>query len=93
MGEAGLDVPRIRMEWLADGRHGMLIARFDRMPLPGARGRRHMVSALTMLALREQDSSAVSYAAMADALGQRSVVALSQAIVVSSMRTWSSIFW
>lgn len=71
--EAGLDVPRTRIESLADDRQVMLIERFDRMPLPNGIGRRHMVSALTLLALHEQDSPDASYAAIADALGQHGV--------------------
>jgi len=71
--EAGLDVPRTRMQALADGRQAMLIERFDRVPLPGGLGRRHMISALTLLGLHEQDSPDSSYAAMADALGQHGV--------------------
>jgi len=71
---AGLDVPAMRMETLADGRHVMLIERFDRERLAGGSvGRRHMVSALTLLALHEQDSPDSSYAAMADALSQHGV--------------------
>ena len=71
--EAGLDVPRTRIESLADDRQIMLIERFDRLLLPGGIGRRHMVSALTLLALHEQDSPDSSYAAIADALGQYGV--------------------
>lgn len=71
--EAGLDVPGTRIESLADGRQVMLIERFDRLPLPGGIGRRHMVSALTLLALHEQDSPDASYGAIADALGQYGV--------------------
>lgn len=71
--EAGLDVPHIRIESLADDRQVMLIERFDRVPLPNGIGRRHMVSALTLLALHEQDSPDASYAAIADALGQHGV--------------------
>src|SRR5574337_1012005 len=71
--ESGLDVPRTRIESLADGRQVMLIERFDRVALPGGLGRRHMVSALTLLALHEQDSPDSSYAAIADALGQHGV--------------------
>ncbi len=67
--EAGLVVPRTRMETLVDGRQVMLIERFDREPLACGTGRRHMVSALTLLALREQDSPDSSYAAIADAIG------------------------
>lgn len=71
--EAGLDVPRTRIESLADERQVMLIERFDRMPLPVGIGRRHMVSALTLLALHEQESPDSSYAAIADALSQHGV--------------------
>lgn len=71
--EAGLNVPRTRMETLADGRQVMLIERFDREPLVGGMGRRHMVSALTLLALNEQDSPDSSYAAIADAMGVHGV--------------------
>ena len=71
--EAGLVVPRTRMETLADGRQVMLIERFDREPLAGGMGRRHMVSALTLLALHEQDSPDSSYAAIADAMGVHGV--------------------
>ncbi len=67
--EAGLAVPRTHMEALADGRQVMLIERFDREPLAGGMGRRHMVSALTLLALHAQDSPDSSYAAIADAMG------------------------
>ena len=62
-----------RMETLADGRQVMLIERFDREPLAGGVGRRHMVSALTLLALHEQDSPDSSYAAIADAMGVHGV--------------------
>ena len=71
--EAGLDVPRTGIESLADDRQVMLIERFDRLPLPTGIGRRHMVSALTLLALHEQDSPDSSYAAIADALSQHGV--------------------
>jgi serine/threonine-protein kinase HipA len=71
--EAGLAVPRTRMETLADGRQVMLIERFDREPLDHGMGRRHMVSALTLLALREQDSPDSSYAAISDAMGAQGV--------------------
>ncbi len=66
--EAGLTVPRTRMETLADGHQIMLIERFDREHLPRGIGRRHMVSALTLLGLHEQDSPNASYAAIADAI-------------------------
>lgn len=71
--EAGLAVPGTRLETLADGRQVMLIERFDRERLPQGVGRRHMVSALTLLALHEQDSPDSSYAAIADAIGLHGV--------------------
>jgi len=71
--EAGLTVPRTRLERLADGRQVMLIERFDREPLSRGIGRRHMVSALTLLALHEQDSPDASYAEIADAIGRHGV--------------------
>lgn len=66
---AGLCVPRTHLQRLADGRIVMLIERFDREPLEHGMGRRHMVSALTLLALYAQDSPDSSYAAMSDAMG------------------------
>lgn len=70
---AGLTVPRTRLETLADGRQVMLIERFDRERLPQGVGRRHMVSALTLLALHEQNSPDSSYAAISDAMGLHGV--------------------
>ncbi len=70
---AGLAVPPTRIVTLADGRHVMLIKRFDREHLPKGIGRRHMVSALTLLALHEQDSPDSSYASIADAIGAHGV--------------------
>lgn len=71
--EAGLQVPPLRIEALADGRQVMLIQRFDREPVPRGIARRHMVSALTLLALPEQASPDSSYAAIADAIGHYGV--------------------
>jgi serine/threonine-protein kinase HipA len=71
--EAGLRVPPLRIETLADGRQVMLIQRFDREPLQRGIARKHMVSALTLLALPEQASPDSSYAAIADAIGQYGV--------------------
>ena len=71
--KAGLNAPRTRMETLADGRQVMLIDRFDREPLAHGMGRRHMISALTLLALHEQDSPDSSYAAIADAMSLHGV--------------------
>jgi serine/threonine-protein kinase HipA len=65
--EAGLTVPRTRLETLADGRQILLIERFDREALPAGTGRRHMVSARTMLGMHEQDRGA-DYAAIADVI-------------------------
>ena len=63
----------MRLETLADGRQVMLIERFDRERLAHGIGRRHMVSALTLLALQAGDSPDSSYAAMADAMGLHGV--------------------
>jgi serine/threonine-protein kinase HipA len=72
--DAGLAVPRTRLETLADGRQAMLIERFDRESRDGGSvGRRHMVSALTLLAVHEQESADSSYAAIADAIGVHGV--------------------
>jgi serine/threonine-protein kinase HipA len=68
--EAGLATPPTRLETLADGRHVLLIQRFDRTPSDRGITRTHMVSALTLLALHEQDSPDSSYAVIADALGE-----------------------
>ena len=68
--EAGLTTPPARLETLPDGRHVLLIQRFDRTPSDRGMARRHMVSALTLLALHEQDSPDSSYAAISDALGE-----------------------
>jgi serine/threonine-protein kinase HipA len=68
---AGLDVPRTRLETLPDGRRIMMIERFDRVPAQGTR--RHMVTALTMLALHESQSPDASYAAIAQAIGRHGV--------------------
>lgn len=59
---AGLSVPKTALQTLADGRQVMLIERFDRIPVAGGMSRKHMVSALTMLGLTEQDSPDASYA-------------------------------
>jgi len=70
---AGLVVPRTRMERLADGRDVLLIERFDREPVARGMARRHMVSALTLLAKHEQEAPDASYAELADALSQHGV--------------------
>jgi serine/threonine-protein kinase HipA len=71
--QAGLNVPASRIEALADGRRVMLIERFDRQILLQGFARRHMVSALTLLSLHEQDSPNSSYSAIADAIGEYGV--------------------
>lgn len=71
--DVGLDVPRTRLETLADGRRVILIERFDREPVDAGIARRHMVSALTLLGLHEQDSLNSSYAAISDAIGVHGV--------------------
>jgi serine/threonine-protein kinase HipA len=71
--QAGLRVPPLRIETLADGRQAMLIQRFDREPLQRGIARKHMVSALTLLALPEQASPDSSYAAIADVIGRYGV--------------------
>jgi serine/threonine-protein kinase HipA len=51
----------------------MLIERFDRQRLAQGMGRRHMVSALTMLGVQEQDSPVSGYADVADVIGRHGV--------------------
>jgi serine/threonine-protein kinase HipA len=69
--ECGLRVPETRHVQLADGRDIMLIERFDRPPLQGDKfGKRHVVSALTMLKLDERDRTGASYVDIANALDQ-----------------------
>jgi serine/threonine-protein kinase HipA len=71
--QAGLLVPRTRLEALADGRKVLLTERFDREPVARGMGRRHMISALTLLAKHEQEAPDTSYADMADALSRHGV--------------------
>jgi serine/threonine-protein kinase HipA len=71
--EAGLAVPATRIEALADGRNVLLIERFDREVTAHGPTRRHMVSALTLLARHEQDSPNASYAEIAAAISQYGV--------------------
>lgn len=68
---AGLQVPETRIETLADGRKVMLIERFDREPAVRGLARRHMVSALTMLGVHEQQSQDQSYGALAEVISRR----------------------
>lgn len=68
--QCDLDVPDIDLVTLPGGRQVMLIERFDRERLnDGAEGRRHAISALTLLGKHEQDSPASSYAELAKAIG------------------------
>lgn len=71
--EAGLNVPATRRETLADGRQILLVERFDRVPAQRGMARRHMVSALTLLALHEQDARSSSYGAIAAAISEHGV--------------------
>jgi len=65
----GLDVPETDLIRLPDGRHVMLIKRFDRLSLrSGVTGRRHVISGLTLLGLHESESPISSYAALSLAL-------------------------
>lgn len=67
--QCGLRVPATDLVTLPDGRHVMLIERFDRVPLAGGGfARRHCVSALTLLGKDEQESAASSYAELAQAI-------------------------
>lgn len=61
-----LNVPETEIITVAGGKKVMLIERFDREKLPdGEFGRRHVVSALTMLGLHESESPKSSYEAIA----------------------------
>ncbi|MBT9613606.1 MAG: HipA domain-containing protein [Burkholderiales bacterium] len=68
--EAGLDVPAVKTETL-HGKTVMMIRRFDREWIDGKQHRRHMVSALTMLACDERASREKSYGEIADAIRAR----------------------
>lgn len=68
--QAGLAVPPTRLESLSDGRHVMLIQRFDRASQSSGCHKRHMVSALTALGVAEQDSPRMRYADIARAIEQ-----------------------
>lgn len=61
---AGVDTAGVRVE-VHDNRPVLLVERFDRTPLGG---RRLMVSALTVLGLREEESRYASYAMLAEAM-------------------------
>lgn len=67
---AGLSVPALRLEQV-NHRHVMLIERFDRLPTPtGHTSRIHFVSALTMMAKHESESSMASYQDIALVISQ-----------------------
>src|ERR1700694_1907225 len=70
--KCGMRGPATKPAHLPDGRDVMLIERFDRVPLSGgAFGKRHVVSALTMLKIHESDTASANYADLADLLGER----------------------
>jgi len=71
--EAGLEVPELRLCTLADGRHVMMIERFDRIVQRDRTCRRHMVSALTLLGLHESESATASYGGIAQAISRHGV--------------------
>jgi serine/threonine-protein kinase HipA len=76
---AGLNVPATEHKVLADGRHVMLIRRFDRHAVGEAFARRHCVSALTLLSKHESESLGTRYEDLSEKLGQYGVDAFVQA--------------
>lgn len=65
---AGIHVPDTRLEEIGNGRFAMLIKRFDRVGQGAETGRRHFVSALTLMNIHEMASVESSYAELADAM-------------------------
>ncbi|MCU6669545.1 HipA domain-containing protein [Enterobacteriaceae bacterium H4N4] len=65
---AGLDVPETRLEEIGTGHFAMLIKRFDRVGAGETTGRRHFVSALTLMNIHEMASIESSYADLADVM-------------------------
>ena len=65
---AGLQVPETRLEEIGPGRFAMLIKRFDRVGRGENTGRRHFVSALTLMNIHEMASPESSYVDLADAM-------------------------
>lgn len=65
---AGLSVPDTRLEEIGPGRFAMLIKRFDRVGQGDNTGRRHFVSALTLMNIHEMASVESSYAELADVM-------------------------
>lgn len=91
--EAGLDVPRTRIESLPNDRQRKLIDRFDRLPLAGVIGRRHMSA-------RSICWHCMSWIQQIQAMPQwpmRSAnmawVDVLQVIEKNSMRAWFSMSW
>lgn len=68
--EAGLTVPPMRLEDIGEQRPVMLIQRFDRIATPAGYGRRHFMSALSMLARHESESPHSHYAEIAEAIAK-----------------------
>lgn len=64
----GLQVPETRLEEIGPGRFAMLIKRFDRVGQGVNTGRRHFISALTLMNIHEMASPESSYADLADAM-------------------------
>lgn len=67
---AGLDVPPTDLVRLADGRHVMLIERFDRHAKGDGFLHRHAVSGLTLLGKHESESLGARYEELADRIGR-----------------------
>ena len=65
---AGLNVPPTRLEEIGSGHYAMLIKRFDRTGGGENTGRRHFISALTLMNIHEMASIESSYAALADTM-------------------------
>jgi serine/threonine-protein kinase HipA len=70
---AGLNVPSTDLTVLADGRHVMLIERFDRRAVGDGFARRHCVSALTLLGKHENESLGTRYEDLSEKLGEYGV--------------------
>lgn len=89
--EAGLNVPALKLEDIGEQRPVMLIERFDRIPLPGNAGhygRKHFLSALTLLARHESESQHASYPMLAEAIamhGPSSAIKADQAELFGRM--------
>jgi serine/threonine-protein kinase HipA len=85
--KCGMRVPATKPVHLPGGRDVMLIERFDRVPLSGgAFGKRHVVSALTMLKMHESDTASANFAGLADLLGERGATGFVAADKVESFK-------